>query len=40
MAFSMFLDICTVVGAIVGVVSVVVGVISLALYIADRAKKK
>ena len=40
MAFLMFLDICTIVGAMVGVVSVTIGVVSLVLYIADRTKKK
>lgn len=33
MAFSMFVGICTIVGTVVGIVS-------LALYLADRAKKK
>ena len=40
MTFSMFLDICTVVGAVFGIVGVAVGVISLGLYLIDRAKKK
>lgn len=40
MAFSVFLDICTIVGAVVGVIGAVVGVISLAMYLVDRAKKK
>ncbi len=40
MAFSMFLSICTIIGALVGIISMVVGVIALALYLVDRAKKK
>ena len=40
MAFSVFLDVCTIVGAVVGVIGAVVGVISLAMYLVDRAKKK
>lgn len=40
MAFSMLLDICAIVGVVAGVVRAVVGVISLALSLADRAKKK
>ena len=40
MAFSLFLDICTVTGAMVGIVSMIIGFISLVLYLADKAKKK
>lgn len=40
MAFSVFLDVCTIVGTVVGVIGAVVGVISLAMYLVDRAKKK
>ena len=40
MAFSLFLDVCTVTGAIVGIVSMIIGFISLVLYLADKAKKK
>ena len=37
MTFSLFLDICTIVGAIVGVIGVVMNIV---LYMVDKAKKK
>lgn len=40
MAFSIFLSICTIIGALVGIIGTVASVVALALYLVDRAKKK